>query len=245
MGAFSAFSEQVASAWEESFMGGFPPRVTKALLDGASEATVRAGDVLYRRDEDLDSAIVVLIVDGLFRTHIRAENGRQVTLRYALHGDVVGVPAVVLAGDGGARGRDRWKLYGEHRLYLEALRDTRLLKLSPERMLELARSEASVASALATALAQLTLLAEQTLEDGLFLSIRARVARHLLDLAVWRDGALVVAEGQREIANAIGSVREVVSRTLLRMRDEGIVGRRAGAMVLLDPAALHAIAATG
>jgi CRP-like cAMP-binding protein len=244
-GAFAAFSEQVAPAWQESFMGAFPPRVTEALLAGATEATIRAGDVLYRRDEDLDSAIVVLIVDGLFRTHIRAESGRQVTLRYAWHGDVVGVPALVLAGDGGARGRERWKLYGEHRLYLEALRDTLLLRLSPERFLELAQTEAAVAYALATALAQLTLLAEQMLEDGLFLSIRARVARHLLDLAVWRSGDLVVAEGQREIANAIGSVREVVSRTLLRMRDEGVVDRRDGDTVLLDPAALHAIAAAG
>jgi CRP/FNR family transcriptional regulator, cyclic AMP receptor protein len=245
VGAFAAFSEQVASAWEESFMGAFPPHVTAALLDGATEDTVRAGDVLYRRAEDPDAAIVVLIVDGLFRTHVRAESGRQVTLRYAWPGDVVGVPALVLAADGGKRGRARWKLYGEHELQLEALRDTRLLKLSPERLLELAQTEAAVAYALAATLAQLTLLAEQMLEDGLFLSIRARVARHLLDLAVWRNGVLVVAEGQREIADAIGSVREVVSRTLLRMRDEGIVDRRAGDTILLDPAALHAIAAAG
>jgi CRP-like cAMP-binding protein len=201
--------------------------------------------VLYRRAEDLDSAVVVLIVDGVFRTHIRAESGRQVTLRYAWPGDIVGVPALVLAGDGGERARDRWKLYGEHRLHLEALRDTRLLNLSPERLLELAQTEASVAYALATTLAELTLHAEQMLEDGLFLSIRARVARHLLDLAVLRDGLLLVPEAQREIAEAIGSVREVVSRTVLRMRDEGIVDRREGDIVLLDPAALHAIAAAG
>jgi len=245
VGGFEAFSDQVASAWGESFMGAFPRHVTEALLDGATEATVRAGEVLYRRAEDLDSAILVLIVEGVFRTHIRTETGRQVTLRYAWPGDVVGVPALVLAGDGGERGRDRWKLYGEHRLQLEALRDTRLLNLSPERLLELAQTEASVAYALARALAELTLHAEQMLEDGLFLSIRARVARHLLDLAVSRDGVLVVAEGQREIANAIGSVREVVSRTLLRMAGEGIIDRRERDTVLLDPAALHAIAAAG
>jgi CRP-like cAMP-binding protein len=66
-----------------------------------------------------------------------------------------------------------------------------------------------------------------------------------LDLAVYRDGALVVAEGHREIADAIGSVREVVSRTLVRLREEGVVDRRQGETVLLDAAALHAIAAAG
>jgi CRP-like cAMP-binding protein len=66
-----------------------------------------------------------------------------------------------------------------------------------------------------------------------------------MDLAVSRDGVLVVAEGHQEIAEAVGSVREVVSRTLVRLRDDGIVDRSGGETILLDPAALHAIAAAG
>jgi CRP-like cAMP-binding protein len=98
---------------------------------------------------------------------------------------------------------------------------------------------------LTRSLAYLQIEIEQMLADGLFLSIRARVARHMMDLAVSHDGALVVAEGHQEIAEAIGSVREVVSRTLVQLRDEGVVDRRGGETVLRDPAALHAIAAAG
>jgi CRP-like cAMP-binding protein len=239
---FAAFSEHVASAWAESFMGAFPEPVIEALLDGASESVVEAGDVFYRAAEHLEDAIVVLILDGLVRTYIRAPSGRQITIRYAWPGDVVGVPALVLAGVSGERGRE---LYGSHRLHAEALRETRLLSLRRDHFLQLAQTHAAVAYSVATSLAYLTVETEQMLEDGLFLSVRARVARHLLDLAVWRGGALVVAEGHREIADAIGSVREVVSRTLLRLRDEGLVERRESETVLLDPAGLHAVAAAG
>jgi CRP-like cAMP-binding protein len=136
-------------------------------------------------------------------------------------------------------------MYGAHKVHGEALRDTLVLKISASRFLELADTEPSVAWALATSLAQLTVEAERILADGLFLSIRARVARHLMDLAVSRDGVLVVAAGHQEIAEAIGSVREVVSRTLVRLRNERIVDRHDGETLLLDPAALHAIAAAG
>jgi len=37
----------------------------------------------------------------------------------------------------------------------------------------------------------------------------------------------------------------VVSRTLVGMREEGVVDRRDGQTLLLDPARLHAIAAAG
>ena len=36
--------------------------------------------------------------------------------------------------------------------------------------------------------------------------------------------------------------REVISRTLLRMQREGLIARRDGALVLLDPRRLHELA---
>jgi CRP-like cAMP-binding protein len=243
--AFERFSTEVVSAWSESFMATFSPQVAETLLADASESVVKAGELLYPGAERADITFLGLIADGLVRTYIRSESGRQVTIRYAWPGDVVGAPAVVLASCGDQRAHDLWRIYGGHSLHAEALRDTRLLKIAPRRFLELAQTDPSVASALARSMAHLQLEAEQILADGLFLSIRARVARHLMDLAVSRDGVLVVAEGHQEIAEAVGSVREVVSRTLVRLRDDGIVDRSGGETILLDPAALHAIAAAG
>jgi CRP-like cAMP-binding protein len=243
--AFGRFSREVASAWSESFMSAFSPAVTAALLDDAQESILKPGEVLYGEAEQATTTTLALIADGLMRTYIRSENGRQVTTRYAWPGDVLGAPAVILASLGDQRANDLWRIYGGHTLHAEALRDTRVLKIAPARFVESAETDAAVASALATSLAYLQVETEQILADGLFLSVRARVARHLMDLAVSRDGALVVIEGHQDIAEAIGSVREVVSRTLVRLRDDGILDRRDGETVLLDPAALHAIAAAG
>lgn len=243
--SFAAFSSEVASAWNDSFMATFPPRATRALLADAHELVVKAGGFLYGGGDHAGTATLALIADGLVRTYIRSESGRQVTTRYAWPGDVVGAPAVVLASLGDKRADELWRIYGGHSLHAEALRDTRVLNVAQARFLELAQTEASVGCALARSLAGVQVETEQILADGLFLPIRARVARHLMDLAVSRDGVLVVAEGHQEIAEAIGSVREVVSRTLARLRDDGIVDRRDGETVLLEPAALHAIAAAG
>jgi CRP-like cAMP-binding protein len=239
------FSPSIAEAWEDSLMASFPPNVTEALLEDAVEVTVKTGEVFYRGAEHAETVILALIADGLVRTFVRAGNGRRVTIRYAGPGEVVGVPAVVLSGLGDDQSRERWRSFGGHSIHGEALWDTVLLKLSPPRFLRLAETEVSVAAALATSLAERTIETEQILADGLFLSVRARVARHLMDLARWQDGSLVVDAGHQEIAAAIGSVREVVSRTLVGMREEGVIDRRGGETVLVDPAKLHATAAAG
>jgi CRP/FNR family transcriptional regulator, cyclic AMP receptor protein len=240
-----ALSPSAASAWEDSFMAAFPPHVTAALLRNSCPMRVKGGEVLYSGPECGDTAVLALVVDGLVRTDIHAESGRRVTVRYGWPGDVVGLTAAVLAGLDDPDDRDRRSADCQHRLEIEAVRDTTVLKLGTGTFLKFAQTEATVACAVATSLAHLTAETEQILEDRLFQSIRARVARHLLDLAVLRDGVLVVAEGHKETAAAIGSVREVVSRTLVRMRDEGIVDRSASETILLDPAALHEIAAEG
>jgi CRP-like cAMP-binding protein len=73
----------------------------------------------------------------------------------------------------------------------------------------------------------------------MFLPVQARVARHLIDLASLQDDVLVVTAGHQEIADAIGSVREVVSRALGEMRDEGLITRRGNQTILTDVARLR------
>lgn len=238
------FSPSVGTAWQESLMAGFPSHVAEALLEDARETRVKAREVFYRGFEDPETAPLALIADGLVRTFIEAENGRQVTIRYAGPGDVVGAPALV-AALGDEQSRERSWIGRRDSVYGEALRDTVMVTLSPTRFQRLAETEVSVASALAMSLAYRSVETEQILADGLFLSVRARVARHLLDLAVRRDSKLVVTAGHQEIADAIGSVREVVSRTLVGMREEGVVCRCGRETLLMDPAKLHEIATAG
>jgi CRP/FNR family transcriptional regulator len=76
-----------------------------------------------------------------------------------------------------------------------------------------------------------------------FASVRQRVARQLLDLAstepgIDANGELAVRITQQNLADAVGTVREVVVRTLRQLRDDGVVRTERDRIVLVDPAGL-------
>ncbi|MCU0831366.1 MAG: Crp/Fnr family transcriptional regulator [Rhizobiaceae bacterium] len=81
----------------------------------------------------------------------------------------------------------------------------------------------------------------RTLEQVAFVRVEARLARHILDCA---DAGGVLESTHAEIATAIGSVREVVSRRLDALRGRGLVSLERGQTQILDRAALLAIANT-
>jgi CRP/FNR family transcriptional regulator len=75
------------------------------------------------------------------------------------------------------------------------------------------------------------------------------VARHLLDLASARVGeapapghragqTLIVQVSQQDLANAVGTVREVVVRVLRELRQDGLVRTERDRIVLLEPVGL-------
>jgi CRP/FNR family cyclic AMP-dependent transcriptional regulator len=75
-----------------------------------------------------------------------------------------------------------------------------------------------------------------------FGSVRQRVAAQLLDLASAQqrpEGRLVAQVSQRELADAVGSVREVVARVLREFRLAGLVATAPDSVLILDAARLH------
>jgi CRP/FNR family transcriptional regulator len=67
------------------------------------------------------------------------------------------------------------------------------------------------------------------------------VARHLLDLAAehQQQAALVAPVSQQELADAVGTVREVVARVLRDLRVDGLIRPTRHGIAVLDPARLH------
>jgi CRP-like cAMP-binding protein len=244
---FAAFSPTIAEAWQASFMASFPSHIVRALLANARETNIDAGHVFYRGAYHDQMAMLGLVAEGLLRIYLLANNGRQVTLHYAAPGVVVGAPALLLAGtqNDSEQARQLWQMLGGRRIHGDAIRDTRLLRLSPGQFLRLVRTEVSVARPLATFLARQAVAAQQILSDDMFLPVQARVARHLIHLAVLQSDVLVVTAGHQEIADAVGSVREVVSRAMGWMREEGLIARRGNQTILTDVARLRVIAASG
>jgi CRP-like cAMP-binding protein len=184
---------------------------------------------VYRGAVENGHLPVYLVVDGRLRVYIHSSNGREITVRYAEEGDVLGLPTLVAA---------------QHNpdLCIQAMTDAQVLALPGEQLVYLATKDVAVAWPLARYLANLVHGSEEMWSANMFQLIRSRVARHLLNLAVRESNGLVARVTHEELASAVGSIREVISRTLKELDDENLIDRRPGSIHLCDPAALHRVA---
>ena len=216
-------SAAAAEAYGASFLGSVIPSVGEQLLRQACEQHVAADETLAG-----DGSVLAVIVSGLLRLYAASPSGRQVTIHYLSAGDLLGVPSAMsprpVAGLG---------------LHLRAMTSTHLLRFSPERFRELVAKDAEVGVAVCEKIVDDLLVGQRLLVENVFLPVRQRVARHLLDLAVREDGELIVYATQQDLADAIGSVREVVSRAVMCFRDRGLLQRVARGLIVCDPAGLH------
>nr|WP_269091052.1 Crp/Fnr family transcriptional regulator [Actinopolymorpha cephalotaxi] len=192
------------------------------MLDGHTVIRAAAGNVLYRPGE---SAGLHLVVEGLLRVSMVSEEGRQVTVRYARRGDLLGLPVVVS---------------GAAPVYAYAVTNAVAVATRPGVLPQLARRDPRVGTWMADELAVRVDGLLQELAMNAFWPVRRRLGRHLLDLATehQQGEALVVRASHQELADAVGTVREVVARTLAALRADGLVSGGPGGIRLLDPDAL-------
>jgi CRP-like cAMP-binding protein len=116
--------------------------------------------------------------------------------------------------------------------------------LEVEEEVDFAKTESEVIAAVATHLASrirgaYRLVAIRTLGD-----IRQRLAWDLLDRACrtqLESGRLEARVTQSDLADSTGSAREVVDRTVGRLRKEGIVETAPGLVRVIDPLRLAGI----
>ena len=223
-------SAAALEAWRLSFFGDLGGK-TGQLLRDSREIAVAAGESLHRIDSS-QTPVLFVIVDGQLRVFTTSASGRQVTLRYLATGDAFGLPTVLAP-----------KAMDERlHLAVQAVNDARVLRLRPALFTAFLEQHPEYHQKVYEQLTKALLDSYELLVENVFLTVRQRVARHLLDLAVREGPRLIVRAGQQEIADSIGSVREVVARAILRMRESGLIERVPDGYLVLDAAALHRIA---
>jgi CRP/FNR family transcriptional regulator, cyclic AMP receptor protein len=217
--------QEVEDALARSFLAELPPEVVGSLRAEGERADYPAGTTVYRAGSDPRAA---LVVHGLFRVYLASVQGRQVTVRYARPGDVLGI--AVLVG-------------GPANVEVQAVEPSGLFRISSRTLTAAARRDPRVSWAIAEELnRRLYDTLEQTAVNS-FGSVHQRVAGHLLDLASTQQhpaARLVARVSQQELADAVGSVREVVARALRDFRVAGMVATTADSVVILDAARLYA-----
>ncbi|UNK46873.1 Crp/Fnr family transcriptional regulator [Arthrobacter sulfonylureivorans] len=222
-----------------SQLGGLPEPLLGDLFADSTRGRVPAG-TLTHREGDSDPHLE-LMVSGLLKFYATAPDGRTITVRYCRRGSLMGVVSLFSP---------------DFALPVSAvaLTDTELVRLSPVRVRGAAARELTVAHVFLRELSERVLDFLAGIPGSAFTSVRQRVARHLLDLA---DGAgqlaltepwpgagpeLSVRITQQELAQEVGSVREVVVRILRELREAGVVRTERDRIVVVEPGRLAELA---
>jgi CRP/FNR family transcriptional regulator len=197
-----------------------PEPTVERLTAGGKLFDTAAGAIVY---SEADTEVFAVVIRGLLRVYMHTGDGRQVTVRYARPGSVLGAPALV---------------GGPAPVFVEALADSSLYFMDVSRVKRLAREDAAVAWALGEESAHRLYEALEELAGNTFATVRQRVIRHLFDLAASRPAGgsrLEAHVNQQDLANSVGSVREVVARILHELRAASLVRTSPGRVVILDP----------
>jgi CRP/FNR family cyclic AMP-dependent transcriptional regulator len=213
--------QAVTDALAASSLRGLPREVVDRLTEGSLLRKVAAGTTTHREG---DLAFVELVVSGLIRGYVIANDGRTMTIRYCRPGALMGTATLF--------NESRPRAHGN----LTALVESRVLALSPATVRALAERDIRVVRALLNETSARVAEYISEIEASSFATVRQRLARHLLDLAAEQQVGtqLVARASQDQLAGAIGTVREIVVRILHDMRGEGLVRTKRGRVELLD-----------
>jgi len=212
-------------AWRHSHLAEFPDEARDAMLAEAVVLTIPAGNPI---GDPGGCETLALVHSGLTRVVLSAPDGRMATVRYAGAGQVLGLSSAMTGGS-------PWAGY--------AITESEITFLNPGTLRRLGQADGRVAWALAKQLARVTYEVVDTLGGNVFGTIDQRVARHLLEMAVTRPEGLVVLVDQRELAQSVGSVREVVARSIRVLRERGALTRLPkGGLLIAAPDVLQEVA---
>jgi CRP/FNR family cyclic AMP-dependent transcriptional regulator len=190
------------------------------LAAGGRLSDVLGGTTVYT---EADAERFGVVVRGLLRVYMHTSDGRQVTVRYVRAGGLLGAPALV---------------GGPAPVLVQALTDSAVYFMDVARVKRLAGQDAAVALVFAEESVHRLYDVLEELAGNTFATVRQRVVRHLLDLAASRpagDGRLAALVSQQDLANSVGSVREVVARVLHELRAAALVRTSPGRIEILDP----------
>ena len=214
----------IDEALAKSVLAAFPPALRETLTQDAVPVDLPAGTTLYYEEDEPRCG---LVITGLIRVYMTSPDGRQITVRYARAGDLLGMAAIV---------------GGPAPVSVQILTDAVLLMLNVRTLQMSGQTETQVGWLMAQEVTRRLYDTLEALAGNAFGSLRQRVARHLLDLAASRQRGpgLMVKVTQQELADAVGSVRPVVARIIRELRVEGIITTSSDGIVVLKPAELHA-----
>jgi CRP/FNR family cyclic AMP-dependent transcriptional regulator len=206
-----------------------PRDLTDAVLSAVGRATVtrlyRAGGIICYEGDPTQAAYVIEC--GQVRVYRTALSGREQVLAVLGEGDAFNAAPV-------------FQQDGINRSTVQALTDASVFVLQPDELLAAVRRSPDLALALLRHFANRLDDLAGLVEDLSLRSVRGRLARFLLRSA--DGGAAARRWTQDEMASQLGSVRDVIGRSLRALEDEGLVRIDRHRIVLIDREGMEAAA---
>ena len=212
-------------AGDVDFLGLLSEDARSRILVGAHSFTLPAGAITY-----LPHTLVADVVEaGLVRIFLSSADGRQASFAYVHAPSFYGAPTI--AGPGMPTSG-------------QTLTETRLIRLDARHVFALFEEDLEVARGLARVMASRINQAARLVTIRTLGTVRERVAYDLLERASdeqLRGGTSRFRVTHEELAESIGSAREVISRTLAGLRRAGVLNVTPRVVEVIDMELLAAI----
>lgn len=209
--------EKLSAAYP--FWGRLSEKEKTAILQGSVEIAYAKGTQIYRSDLSCKGAVFVL--SGTLRTYIVSEEGREVTL-FRIHPNETCVLSAACLLDA-----------IQFDILIEAVEDVQSIVIPVSVLQPLMESNPYVGLYMYKQAAERFSDVMWMMQQILFMGADRRVAIFLWD-EMSRTHQTVLRTTHDELARNIGSAREVVSKVLKYLAEEGIVALRRGRIEILD-----------
>lgn len=213
--------------WLESFpsLRLLPGALQAELIAGSRVVEIPAGGRIFGPGQGPESFLLVL--DGVVRVSQVSESGREIVLYRVTPGESCTLTTACLVG--------------EEDYQADGVAETAVRAVAvPRRLFDsLIATSAEFRRFVFTAFGRRVTSLLRVIEDVAFARIEVRLAQRLLQLG---DGTGRVAVTHQELANELGSAREVVSRHLTEWQRRGLIRGQRGAVEIADWQALVRLA---
>lgn len=186
---------------------------TRARLAAIRPMTLPKGQVLFRPGDAV--ACFGVVLDGRVGVYLPGATGREILLYSIIPGDSCVQSTLGLLGD------------DDYSAEAVAETEVEVAMVPRDLFLDLIAKSAAFRAFVFQSFARRLQAVMQVLERVAFIGIEERLAAALLERA---DGQDLVQATHQELATAIGSVREVVSRRLEALARKGFVALERGAI---------------
>lgn len=195
-----------------------------ALFPAIQHRTYPRHAFMLRAGEKADALYIILA--GRAKVVVDDGEGREVTLTVIGANEFFGEMSLI---------DDKPRSAG-----VEALEACEVLYISKPAFMACLKDNFDVAMLILRAVVGRLREADRKIASLALMDVHGRVARLIMELAREIDGSWVVDTGSEEMARMVGASREMVSRVLKEMRDNGLIRRDKRKIVILDSASMAA-----